>query len=105
LILYTLLIAFTLQNLYISTIIFVVLFIMIHFFHKYKIGFFNYFYLFVVFYLLPDLSHYLTNEPSLLDIRNITLFSIFVNIFYLLPFSLLCLSNSKSFYLSQILIF
>ena len=95
LIIYTLLIGFTLKNLYISSMIFIILLIMVQFFHRYKIAFLNYFYLFIVFYFLPDISHYLTNEPSMLDISNITPFSIFVNIFYLLPFSLMCLFYSK----------
>jgi len=47
--------------------------------------------LFLVFYLLPDLSHYLTNEKTVLTINNVTILTGFVNIFYLLPFSLLCL--------------
>lgn len=75
--------------------IFIILLIMVHFFHRYKIALLNYFYLFIVFYFLPDISHYLTKEPSMLDISNITPFSIFVNIFYLLPFSLMCLFYSK----------
>lgn len=45
--------------------------------------------LFLFFYFLPDVSHYLTNEKTVMNINNITFFSAFVNIFYLLPFSIL----------------
>lgn len=45
--------------------------------------------LFLFFYFLPDLSHYFTKEKTVMNINNITLFSAFVNVFYLLPFSLL----------------
>ena len=47
--------------------------------------------LFLFFYFLPDLSHYLTNEKTVLKLENITFFNVFTNIFYLLPFSLMCL--------------
>lgn len=94
LILYTLLILFTINNLLITFIIFSILFFMMFFIKKYKLKISNIFLLFLVFYFLPDLSHYLTNEPSMLNINNITPLSLFTNIFYLLPFSIMCLSNS-----------
>jgi hypothetical protein len=92
---YSLLILFTTHNLFITIIIFIILFIMLYFINKYKLTTAHIFLLFFVFYFLPDLSHYLTNEPSMLNINNISPFSLFTNIFYLLPFSMMCLSNSK----------
>ena len=50
---------------------------------------------FFIFYFAPDLSHYITKEKTVLNIHNITLLKIFFNIFYLLPFSILCLTNQK----------
>lgn len=47
--------------------------------------------LFLAFYFLPDLSHYLTGEKTVMTLENITVESLFVNIFYLLPFSFVCL--------------
>lgn len=95
LILYSLLLLFTINNLLITFIIFSILFVMVYIIKKYKIKTYLIFLSFLVFYFLPDLSHYLTNEPSLLNINNITLVSLFTNIFYLLPFSIMCLSNSE----------
>jgi len=95
LIVYSLLLLITLHNLFIVFAIFIILFIMIWFLKKCKLSCVNAFLLFLVFYFLPDLSHYLTNEPSMLSITNITPLSVFTNIFYLLPFSIMCLSNFK----------
>lgn len=92
---YSLLILFTINNLFITLIIFIILFGMLYFIKKYKLTTTHIFLLFLVFYFLPDLSHYLTNESSMLNINNITPLSLFTNIFYLLPFSVMCLSNSK----------
>ena len=95
LILYSFLILFTIHNLFITFIIFIILFGMIYFIRKYKLKKTTIFLVFLVFYFLPDLSHYLTNEPSMLNINNITLLSLFTNIFYLLPFSIImALPNS-----------
>lgn len=93
--LYSLLILFTIHNIFIAFTIFIILFIMIYFIKKYKLTNTSIFLLFLVFYFLPDLSHYLTNEPSMLNINNITPLSIFTNIFYLLPFSIMCLFNTS----------
>jgi hypothetical protein len=92
--LYSALLLFTIQNLFITFLIFIILFFMVYFIKKYKLKKINIFLLFLVFYFSPDLSHYLTNEPSMLNINNITPLSLFTNIFYLLPFSIICLSNS-----------
>ena len=93
LIIYSLLLLFTINNLLITFIIFIILFFMVYLVKKYKLTPKNMFLLFLVFYFLPDLSHYLTNEPSMLNINNITQLSLFTNIFYLLPFTLMRLSN------------
>ena len=94
LIIYSLLILFTIYNLFITIIICIILFIMVYSVKKYKFKTEIIFLLFLIFYFLPDLSHYVTNEPSVLNINNITPLSLFTNIFYLLPFSIMCLSNS-----------
>lgn len=49
--------------------------------------------IFLIFYFLPDLSHYLTGEKTVMTLENITIESLYVNIFYLLPFSFVCLLN------------
>lgn len=94
LIIYSLLLLFTIDNLLITFIIFIILFVMVYFIKKNKFKTSNILLLFLVFYFLPDLSHYLTNEPSMLNTNNITPLSLFTNIFYLLPFSVMCLSDS-----------
>lgn len=95
LILYSLLILFTINSLFITFTIFSISFIIIHLIKRYTytISTLNIFLLFLVFYFLPDLSHYLTNELSFiaLNINNITPLSLFINVFYLLPFSIMCL--------------
>ena len=91
---YILLLLFTLNSFLITFIIFIILFIMIYIFQKYNISKTKIFIIFFIFYMLPELSHYLTKEPAMLNMNNITLFTGFVNIFYLLPFSIICLSNS-----------
>ena len=88
---YSLLILFTIHNLFIASTIFTILFVMIYLITKYNLTTMSIFFLFIVFYFLPDLSHYVTNEPSVLNINNITPLSLFTNIFYLLPFSIMCL--------------
>ena len=57
----------------------------------------NNIYIFLLFYFLPELSHYLTNEKTVLNVENITALSLFANIFYLLPFSIQCLFNASNF--------
>lgn len=52
------------------------------------------FIIFFVFYFGPELSHILTNEKTVLNMNNITPFTAFVNVFYLLPFSMKCLFGS-----------
>ena len=51
--------------------------------------------LIIIFYLLPEVSHYITDEPTVLKIENLNPISLFINIFYLLPFGILSLSNTK----------
>lgn len=98
LILYSCLILFTIYNISITCIIFVGLFGIIYLVKKYKLQNQTAFFLFLIFYFLPDLSHYLTNEPPMLNM-NTTPISLFANVFYLLPFSLYLIP--KSLYLNQ----
>jgi len=92
--LYSALLLFTISNIMITISIFIGLFVIMYIIKKYNFSFFDKLIIFVVFYFLPDLSHYLTNEPSMLNINNITPLSLFTNIFYLLPFSIMSLFNS-----------
>lgn len=92
---YSIILLFTIHNIVISITIFLVLFIFINIFFKNYTSTTTILSLFLVFYFLPDLSHYLTKEKTVLNINNITFFKIFTNIFYLLPFSILCLPNSR----------
>jgi len=94
--LYSLLLLFTINNIIVTGIVLVLLFSLSNIiFTKNNYSQLTLFGLFLVFYLLPDLSHYLTNEKTVLTIENITPFNAFVNIFYLLPFSIMCLFNSS----------
>jgi hypothetical protein len=95
LLLYSFLILFTINNIFISGIIFICLFLLINTIFKNYKSTKTILFLFLAFYFLPEVSHYLTNEKTVLKINNITFFKIFNNIFYLLPFSILCLFNSK----------
>jgi len=92
---YTLLILFTTHNFLISFSIYIFIYFLIYFIKQFNFNKTITFVLFFIFYFLPDLSHFLTNEPSMLNMDNLTPLSLFTNIFYLLPFSLLCLSNSS----------
>jgi hypothetical protein len=92
---YTLLILFTTHNFLISFYIYISIYFLIYFIKQFNFNKTITFVLFFIFYFLPDLSHFLTNEPSMLNMDNLTPLSLFTNIFYLLPFSLLCLSNSS----------
>lgn len=94
LLLYTI-ILYSVNNFFITCAIFLILFSLVYVVKRYEVNRFVFFSLFFVFYLLPDLSHHLVNEPSALDMNNITLSTIFINIFYLLPFSVKCLFYSK----------
>jgi hypothetical protein len=97
--LYLLLLLFTVSNIYIVILLSLILILTVNIIslniskksslNKYIFG------LIILFYFLPDLSHYLTREKTVMNINNITPFTIFINIFYLLPFSLMCLSNSS----------
>ena len=95
LIIYVLLIFFLFQNLFLIFIIFIILFTLLFVINKYKLSFTNSFLLFFSFYFLPELSHILTNETTVLNVNNITPLSIFTNVFCLLPFSLISLFYSK----------
>lgn len=88
LVLYTLLILFTINDILLTTVIFVVLLIMIYLLQKCNISSKKLCMGFILFYFLPELSHYVTNEPTVLNVNNITPLNVFINIFYLLPFSI-----------------
>ena len=95
LVLYSILLLVTLGSIAIPLVICIVLFVMQFIFARFNLTPAYCMGLFVLFYFLPDLSHYLTNEPPMMDINNITPFTVFVNIFYLLPFSLICLTDPR----------
>jgi hypothetical protein len=93
LIVYILLLFISKINIYIIFVIFISIYIIINYLIKNNIKSLYLIILFIIFYFLPDLSHYLTNEKTVLNINNITFIKIFLNIFYLLPLSIQCLSN------------
>ena len=95
LIMYTLLLFLTISELKISVAIFIVLFTMVKLLKNYNFSTKAKLLSFLTFYFLPDLSHYLTNEPTMLNISDVTALSAFTNIFYLLPFSITCLFKSS----------
>ena len=41
----------------------------------------------ILFYFLPELSHIITQEKTAINIKNITVLNVWINIMYLLPFS------------------
>lgn len=89
LIIYGILLLLTLNNVTTTISIFIILMAIITIGSSYNISTLHLGVLFIIFYFLPDLSHYLTNEPTVLSIDTITPFTLFTNIFYLLPFSIL----------------
>jgi len=46
------------------------------------------FIIFILFYVGPDISHYLTNEPPQLSLKTFTPYSLIIDVLYLLPFSI-----------------
>lgn len=46
------------------------------------------FIIFILAYFGPDLSHYLSNEPTQLSLETVTPYSLTIVVFYLLPFSI-----------------
>ena len=84
---YILLLFLTIGELKITLGIFAILLTMINLLRNYNFGMSS----FVIFYFLPELSHYLTSEPTVMTLKDATPLSILVNIFYLLPFSIMCL--------------
>jgi hypothetical protein len=49
----------------------------------------------LIFYLLPELSHYLTNEKTVMTIENLTPLKAVMNVIYLLPFSIMTLLETE----------
>lgn len=91
--LYILIIYLSLNNLRLTFIVFVILLILNIFLKQFKLPIKTILFSGLLFYLLPDATHILTNEKTVLKIDSVS--SILVNIFYLLPFSILSLFNIK----------
>ena len=89
--LYSLLLLFTIHNLFVAFGIFVILFGMIYVIQKYNLSFFSKLILFVIFYFLSSLSHFITGETTILNMKNLTIYSILINTLYFIPFSIYCL--------------
>jgi hypothetical protein len=49
----------------------------------------------LAFYLLPELSHFLTNENTVMTINNLTPLKALMNVLYLLPFSIMALLDKE----------
>lgn len=93
--LYMFLLLLIINNVVLISSIFIILFLIIFSIKKCKFSSKQTVLLALFFYFLPEVSHYFTNEPTYLSFSNINLKSFFENVFYFLPFSILCLSNSK----------
>lgn len=91
--LYILIIYLSLNNLRLTFIVFIILLILNIFLKQFKLSIKMILFCGLLFYLLPDATHILTNEKTVLKIDSAS--SILVNIFYLLPFSILSLFNIK----------
>lgn len=91
--LYILIIYLSLNNLRLTFIVFIILLILNIFLKQFKLSIKTMLFCGLLFYLLPDATHILTNEKTVLKIDSAS--SILVNIFYLLPFSILSLFNIK----------
>ena len=79
----------------INKVLIIILFMYISLLQVKNLSFNNKITLIIIFYLLPEVSHYITDEPTVLKIENLNPISLFINIFYLLPFGILSLSNTK----------
>lgn len=95
LLIYYLLIIFTINNKIVSTIILILVYIMLLILNSLNLSTNKLGLIFILFYFLPELSHFLTKEATVLQMNNITILSIFINILYLLPFSILSLFNTN----------
>jgi hypothetical protein len=90
LILYALFIGFTIPTILILLLfILIILGFMIYFIKKRKLTLLNIGFITIIFYFLPELTHLIFNESSMLTIHTINPISFIVNIFYILPFSLM----------------
>ena len=88
---YSLIVLLTIKNIPITLFISVILYFLILITKTYQLKTKTTIILFLVFYFLPDLSHYLTNEPTALNTNNLSIKNIIINIFYILPFSVISL--------------
>jgi hypothetical protein len=95
LLVYSVFLLFTMQNLPLVCFLAMVVLVLLYFMKKIPWKTSTLFVLFLVFYFLPDLSHSLTNEPTVVTIDTITPLSLFTNLLYFLPFSIQCLSYTK----------
>lgn len=48
-----------------------------------------------IFYMLPEVSHWIADEKPVLQMESLTLFDAFDNFFFLLPQSVICLTKSR----------
>ena len=94
--LYALLLSFTIHNLFVAFGIFVILFGMIYVIQKYNISFFSKLIIFIIFYFLSSLSHFITGEKTILNINTLTIYSILINTLYFIPFSIYCLYQKQN---------
>lgn len=91
LILYSLLILFTIENSVLITIaFFFILLILVSFFQILNIPFFTKLILFFIFYFLSSLSHFLTGEKTVVNLNNLSFKTITINTLYFIPFSIQC---------------
>jgi hypothetical protein len=63
---------------------------LVSFFQILNIPFFTKLILFFIFYFLSSLSHFLTGEKTVLNLKNLSLQSITINTLYFIPFSIQC---------------
>lgn len=89
--LYSLLLLLTIKNISITLFVTVILYFLILIIKSYIFKTKTTILLFLIFYILPDLSHYITNETTALNINNLSIKNIIINIFYILPFSVMSL--------------
>jgi hypothetical protein len=93
LILYALLLLLTINNVLITSITVIILFIMIYFISQYDISLSTKLIIFFTFYFLSSVSHFVTGEPTVLNISNTSVYSVAINTFYFIPFTIVCLNQ------------
>jgi hypothetical protein len=91
LVLYIILLLFTISNVALTIIIFIGLFIIMQLIKERNLTFLNKLALFFIFYFLSSISHFFTGEPMVLKANKLSVYSVAINTFYFIPFSILCL--------------